>query len=173
MEDSQSIEQLSKQERRQLKKQRQNEERQRDGRRWVIGKTINVAVAIFAGGAGLFALSWYVMSRPNLPPTTIEGHIEESPTSHIVNQPIPLNIQKHMLEHADGKGMPGVIIQYNCEKYSCESDLISKLTDFVKQYPNNVYLAPNDYDGKIILTKMGSYKILDKFDEEMIKEFIQ
>ncbi|MEK7110235.1 MAG: hypothetical protein AAB867_00055, partial [Patescibacteria group bacterium] len=82
------------------------------------------------------------------------------------------NIQRHMLEHADGKGRPGVIIQYNCKKYACESNLVEKLTALVRQYPDNVYLGPNSYDGKIILTKLGAKKILDNFDEQAIRDFV-
>jgi len=74
---------------------------------------------------------------------------------------------------ADGRGKPGIIIQYNCKKYSCEPDLIQKLTELLKQYPENVYLAPNNYDGKIILTKLSRSKVLDSFDEQTIKEFIE
>ncbi len=130
------------------------------------GAAVVVSVAVI--GLGL----WYLSTRPNLPPTDMQGHIEESPKAHIVDAPMPDAIQRHMLEHADGKGKPSIIIQYNCKKFSCEPDLVVKLTDLVKQYPDNVYLAPNDYDGKIILTKMGKLQILDGFDEESIKKFI-
>ena len=75
-------------------------------------------------------------------------------------------------EHADGSGKPGIIIQYNCQKYTCEPDLIEKLTVLVKEYPDNVYLAPNNYDGKIILTKEGKLEILEQFDEQKMKDFI-
>ncbi|MBI4225555.1 hypothetical protein HY612_00405 [Candidatus Roizmanbacteria bacterium] len=85
---------------------------------------------------------------------------------------MPEVIQKHMLEHADGKGKPGVVIQYNCKKYSCEKDLIGKLKNLVKKYPDSVYLAPGNYDGKIILTKLGEREILAKYDEKKISEFI-
>ena len=80
-----------------------------------------------------------------------------------------------MLEHADGDGKNGlgVIIQYNCEKYRCEKDLIEKLKTLVKKYPKNVYLTPGNYDGKIILTRLGKREILDKFDEQKITSFIQ
>ncbi len=78
-----------------------------------------------------------------------------------------------MLEHANGKVKPGVIIQYNCKKYYCEPDLITKLTELVKQYPENVYLAPNNYDGKIILTKLNKRQILNEFNEQVIKDFIK
>lgn len=127
-------------------------------------------------GVGIVGgLGWFIATRPTplrLSPATMQGHIEESPKAHIVDAPIPNAIQRHMLEHADGKGKPGIIIQYNCQKYACEPDLIQKLTDLVKQYPDNVYLGPNDYDGKIILTKEGKLEALDQFDEQKIKDFI-
>ncbi len=103
----------------------------------------------------------------------MEGHTEDMPQAHITATPIPDSMQRHMLEHADGKGKPGVIIQYNCKKYSCESDVIEKLIVLVQQYPDNVYLAPNNYDGKIILTKLGRQKILDQFNEQALKDFLQ
>lgn len=117
-------------------------------------------------------LAWLVASRPNLPPTAMQGHIEESPPSHIVNTPIPDNIQRHMLEHADGGGSPGIIIQYNCSDFDCAPDLLSRLTELVNDYPENVYLGPNNYDGKIILTKLGKRKMLEEFDRETIVKFI-
>lgn len=128
---------------------------------------IIIAVAL-AGGIG-----WYIAMRPNLPPTTMQGHIEVSPKTHIATEPIPEAIQRHMLEHADGTGEPGIIIQYNCEKFTCESDFVQKLTALAEQYPQNVYLAPGDYDGKLILTKNGAMRILETFDEQAIKTFIQ
>ena len=85
------------------------------------------------------------------------------PQTHITDIPIPDSMQRHMLEHADGRGKPRVIIQYNCQKYSCEPDLIEKLANLVKKYPDNVYLAPNTYDGKIILTKLGKRQIFGRF----------
>jgi hypothetical protein len=130
----------------------------------------------FIGIGVVGGLGWFIATRPaspRLPPTTMQGHIEESPKTHIVDDPMSDAIQRHMLEHADGKGKPGIIIQYNCQKYICESDLIQNLTDLVKQYPDNVYLAPNNYDGKIILTKEGKLETLDQFDEQKIKDFIK
>jgi plastocyanin len=107
-----------------------------------------------------------------LPPIDTQGHIEQSPPSHILLQPIPEPVQKHMLEHADGRGRPSIIIQYNCLKFVCQPDLIQRLTDLAKQYSDNVYLAPNNYDGKIILTKLGKREILDEFNEKNIINFI-
>lgn len=121
--------------------------------------------------AGIFG---FVRSQPNLPPVDIEGHIEQNPRSHILDSEMPEPIQKHMLEHADGdsKNGLGLIIQYNCKKYSCEKGLIEKLKNVVKKYPKNVYLAPGNYDGKIILTKLGKQEILNDYDEKKIVEFI-
>ncbi len=115
----------------------------------------------------------YISTRPNLPPIDIQGHVEQNPPSHILNTGMSEPVQKHMLEHADGQGLPGVIIQYNCNKpYVCEKDLVNKLKDIIKKYPENVYLAPSSYGGKIILTRMGEREILDKYDKEKIKKFI-
>lgn len=136
-------------------------------------KALNVAVIILIVGGGIFALGWYATTRPNLPPISLEGHIEQSPPAHILDQPISGAIQRHMLEHADGRGAPGIIIQYNCRDFECEPDLVEELKALVKEYPNNVYLAPNNYDGKIILTKLGKRKILENFDEEVIRDFIE
>jgi plastocyanin len=102
----------------------------------------------------------------------MRDHIEVSPPSHIVTVPIPENIQKHMLEHADGGGDPGIVIQYNCDKFECENDLISKLTQIAEEFPDNVYLAPNKYDALIVLTKLGRRKVLDDFDGDEIRKFI-
>lgn len=118
---------------------------------------------------------WFVVSRPNLPPIDLTGHIEENPPSHVADVEMSESIQKHMLEHADGddKKGPGIIIQYNCKKYICEKDLIPKLTVLVKKYPKNVYLAQGNYDGKIILTRLNKREIIEKFDEEKIVDFIE
>ena len=138
----------------------------------IVSRIIFIGIAtIVVGGFGLIFLT-PSKSSSNLPPTSMQGHIESNLKAHIVDTAIPDAIQRHMLEHADGKDKPGIIIQYNCEKYKCEPDLISKLTAFVRQYPNNVYLAPGNYEGKIILTKMNKLQILDTFDEQAIKSFI-
>lgn len=127
-----------------------------------------LTVFVIIGG-----IAWYVSTRPNLPPIDMEGHVEQNPKSHVLNEPMPEPIQKHMLEHADGQGPPGILIQYNCQKFICDEDLIDKLKNIVKQYPENVYLSPGNYDGKIILTKLGKREILDSYNEEKIKTFSQ
>ena len=167
------LKQLTKKERRRLKKQRQIEEQKRELRKHKMKKATKIAVITILVGAGIFALVWFLSSIPKLPPTSMEGHVEQSPPSHILNQPMEEVIQKHMLEHADGRGRPGIIIQYNCDQFECEPGLIRDLVDLVKQYPNHVYLAPNSYNGKIILTKLYKKKVLAEFDEEIIRSFIE
>ena len=124
-------------------------------------------VVTFIGG-----IVWYIKSQPTLPPIDIEGHVEQSPPSHISDQEMPEPIQKHMLEHADGEGKPGILIQYNCKKYNCEKNMVDKLRRLVKKYPENGYLARGNYDGKIVLTKLGKREILDSFAEKRITDFI-
>lgn len=168
---------LSSKELYELRKRQKEEAKKKDRRKETLAKAPKkigkyslyglIGVAVIGG------LGWFILTRPSLPPTSMEGHIEQSPPSHIVSQPIPENIQKHMLEHADGKGAPSIIIQYNCDDFDCEPDLVQKLTELVKQYPENVYLAPNNYDGKIILTKLGKREILENFDKQAIKNFIE
>src|SRR3546814_15184381 len=53
----------------------------------------------------LFRSVW-IWSRPSLPPTTMAGHTEELPGGYVLSTPMPEAIQRHMLEHADGKGRP-------------------------------------------------------------------
>lgn len=122
----------------------------------------------------LFFVVKSTLNRKNLPPMISQGHIEESPSSHILDEPMPEKIQRHMFEHADGSGSPGIIIQYNCSKFECADDLVERLIKIVNEYPENVYLAPGpDYDGKIILTKEGNIEILEEFDADKIRNFIE
>lgn len=163
---------LTKRQRRVLKKQRLKEERIRAQRTKKIRKIV-LAILISAIIVIIVILiGWLVSKRPNFPPITMQGHTEQSPPSHILDTPMAVTIQKHMLEHADGDATPGIIIQYNCNKFDCEPDLIDKLTKLTKEYPENVYLAPNKYDGKIILTKLNEREVLDEFDDKKIREFI-
>ena len=133
-------------------------------RNWVIFFIILAAVVY-----GFYSLS----SSKSLPPTDFSNHIEQNPPSHILKVPMPLRIQKHMLEHADGTGPPGVIINYDCKNYKCESDLIPKLEGFAPKYPDFVYVAPfKNMPAKIVLTRQGAREILDEYNEEKIDDFI-
>ena len=126
------------------------------------------AIALVAGGTWAF-----LALTPHLPPTEIVGHTEDVPRGHILSTHMPELVQRHMLEHADGKGPPGVIVQYNCEDYACEPNLVERLENLVRRYGTYVYLAPSDYDGKITLTKRGELEILEGFDKRRIERFIE
>ena len=125
-----------------------------------------IALAVTAGA------TWWLWSRPSLPPTTMAGHVETVPFGYVLTEPMPEAVQKHMLEHAGGSGAPGIIIQYNCEDFDCEAGLVEQLAEIARSYRGSVYLAPNRYDGKIILTKLDKRKILGRFDERAIRAFI-
>jgi len=163
---------LTKRQRRALKKQQKREELEKVRKKRGIKKAVYTVVTVGIIGIVLVGVVWLIAMVPSYPPIRMKGHIEVSPPSHILDTPMQATIQKHMLEHADGGGPPGIIIQYNCDKYECESDLVTKLTELVKEYPSNVYLAPSDYSGKIILTKLREREILDEFDDKKIRGFI-
>ena len=164
---------ISKQEKRELKKKGEKEELQKVRTKRKFKKIQNIFYIIFILILIIWGISFLASNTKKLPPIGMQGHIEESPTSHILTEEMPENIQKHMLEHADGNGDPGVIIQYNCEKFECSGDLIENLTKMVNEFSSFVYLAPSSkYDGKIILTRPSKIKILNQFDEEVIRAFI-
>ncbi len=133
-------------------------------RNW--GIFIIIFILIIWGGFSLFS------GIKVLPPTDMQGHVEANPASHILKEPMPIAIQKHMLEHADGTGRPGVVINYNCDDYNCGFDLIEKLENFTYQY-DYVYVAPfKNMDAKIALTKLGKIDVLEDYDEARIDSFI-
>ena len=135
-------------------------------KRWSISIVILV---LLVGGIWYFAASAKL-----LPPTVMEGHIEVSPPSHILKEPMGIAVQKHMLEHADGEDRPGIILNYNCKDFNCEPGLIQNLEEFAEKYPENVYVAPfPKMDAKIALTKLGRIKVMDEFNEEEIDRFIR
>lgn len=120
----------------------------------------------------IWGMVWMFSGIKTLPPTDMRSHVEASPSSHVLKEPMPIAIQKHMLEHADGVGRPGVIINYNCEDYSCENDLIEKLEEFASEF-DYVYVAPfKNMDAKIALTKLKKIKVLEDYNEKEIKDFI-
>lgn len=165
----------SRKERQQLKEeQKRAEERRRTWRRRLRRGTRIGLVVLIVGGAVGGAAVWF-WSRGELPPTSMANHVEENPRGHILKEPMPIPIQKHMLEHADGihGGPKGVIVQYNCKKYSCPGDLVDNLTRVAERYPRFVYLAPNyTMDARIALTREGEILVLDQYDAEKIRGFI-
>lgn len=135
-------------------------------------KLIGASIALLiAAGVGLYAFSTTVEIYP---PTEIRGHTETSPPSHVLSEPMSDPVQKHMLEHADGTGPPGVIINYNCQEFDCAPDLLDNLESIVNEYPDFVYLAPYPaMSAKIVVTRYGEQELLDSFDEEQITAFIE
>lgn len=145
---------------------------QRGGNR---GLLIGGALAILAVGAFVIVALRYSGSEAAFyPPTDIVGHAENVPPRHILTAPMPLSMQKHMLEHADGNGPPGVVINYNCQDFPCEPDLVERLTAIAEAYPEFVYLAPfPGMSAKIVVTRRGNRLILDTVDEGRIRAFIE
>ena len=109
-----------------------------------------------------------------LPPTDMQGHIEEWPSTQVLKTPIPITIFKHILEHSDTQSKrPGVIISYNCEDYECGQGLIESLEEFATEY-DYVYVAPfPKIDAKIVITKLGKQIVLEEYNKYIIQEFIE
>jgi len=139
-------------------------------------KKIKMWASIFVSLLIIIGLIYLLLSSVKiLPPTTMDGHIEVNPPSHILKNPMNLAVHKHMLEHADGVegGRPGVIINYNCIGFECEPGLIEKLEQFAIKYPIHVYVAPfPKMDAKIVLTTLNRQKVLREYDENAIDSFV-
>ena len=124
----------------------------------------------------LGTLFWWASNQKTFPPTSSLNHTEGVPGKHISKKPFAYNTQVHMLEHADGVqgGPPGVFINYNCNEFDCEDELIGNLTKIAQDFPKFVYLAPYPNMGaKLVLTKEGQQEVLDSFDEDKIRNFIR
>jgi len=127
-------------------------------------------------GVLIFGVYWMVTSSANaqeLPPTNMAGHTEQVPSSHILKKSMGISVQKHMLEHVDGQdgGPGGIIINYDCDNFECESGLVENLESFAGKY-GNVYVAPFNMPVKIALTRLGRIETLDEYDEIKIEIFI-
>jgi len=115
----------------------------------------------------------FIANQPILPPSTVVGHIEENPPSHFLTQAMDIRVHKHMLEHADGSGPAGVIINYNCEDFECEPELLDKLRSLVREYPDNLYVAPYpNMSAKLVITKFNQQSIMDRYDQGVISKFL-
>lgn len=129
-------------------------------------------VVIAALGAGVVAL---INSAKELPPTGFTvAHLEQYPSRQINLEPIPRLIQEHIMErggpHPDG----GMLVQYNCLDYQCDSELPNELEAIVLDFPSQVYLAPYPgMDAMIALAAPGNLEVLDEFDEGRIRTFIR
>jgi hypothetical protein len=165
---------LSRTEQRQLKQQQKEVERRWHRRTRLVKKGLTWGAVGLLAAAALGWLGYSIVTTKRLPPTGMADHSEEVPPGHILTTPMPLAIQKHMLEHADGKGRPGVIINYNCVKFRCPEGMIDRLTELARRYPEFVYLAPHpDMDVKIAVTKLGKILTLDEVNQAQILAFIE
>lgn len=140
-------------------------------KKWVV---ITIVVLVLVVAIGAFIR--FTATRKVFPPTSSLNHTELVPEKHISDKPFTYNDQVHMLEHADGVdgGPPGVFINYNCNDFECEDDLIDKLTTIAQDYPEFVYLAPfRNMGAKLVLTKEGQQEVFESFDEGKIRSFIR
>ncbi len=132
-----------------------------------------VGLVIFIATLG-YGGSRLILGAKIYSPTDSGGHSEVSPPDHIFTQPMHSAIQRHMLEHADGSGPSGVVINYNCVDFACEPGLLEQLVEIARGYPAFVYIAPYPrMDAKIALTRLGQLEVLEDFDEGRIQTFIK
>lgn len=165
---------VSRQERRRLKNERKRERKQAEQHKGKTKKYLKWLGWLAVSAAVVAGLGKLISDQEILPPTSALGHTEVSPQSHISTVPFSLNVQKHMLEHSDGSGPPGIFINYNCEQFDCEPGFADNLAKFVEEYPQNVYVAPyKNMAAKLVLTRQGRQDILDGFDEQRIRDFIE
>jgi hypothetical protein len=127
-------------------------------------------VALVIGG--IFLL---VIGQKELPPTGFgPGHTETFPPQQINTGPIPRPEQEHVMERGGGHHRKGsMLVQYNCADYQCEPDFVDRLTEIVRSYPPQVYLAPYPgMDAKIALAAPGRLLTLETLDEDRVRRFI-
>ena len=126
-------------------------------------------VALLIGGIVLYSIT-----RKELPPTGFgPTHSESLPPQQINIRPIPRPVQEHVMERNLTHPAGRMLVEYNCEDYECEPDLVERLVEMVRSYPPSVYLAPYPgMDAKIALAAPGRLLTLETLDEDRIREFI-
>ncbi len=165
---------LTKAQRKKLKRLAKKAEDRKVSTKKGIKKWVGIVLIVLVIIAVVGAFVRWSVTRKSFPPTSSVNHTEVLPEKHISNVPFSFSVQKHMLEHADGKGPPGVFINYNCNDFECEDDLIDKLTTIAQDYPEFVYLAPyRNMGAKLVLTKEGQQEVFESFDEDKIRSFIR
>ena len=127
------------------------------------------ALAVIVGGIALYA-----GTKKELPPTSFSpSHSESYPPQQINTQPIPRLVQEHIMERGGTHPTGGMLVQYNCEDYQCEPNLVQRLREIVGSYPRQVYLAPYPgMDAQIALAAPGSLLTLEALDEDEVRGFI-
>ena len=131
------------------------------------------AMVLVVGSLALFITTRSDFGKV-LPPTSFTtAHSESLPPQQINTLPIPRPVQEHVMERAAGHERGSMLVQYNCAGYQCESNLVERLTEIVRDYPPYVYLAPYPtMDAKIALAAPGRLLTLETLDEGKIREFI-
>ncbi len=78
------------------------------------------------------------------------------------------------MERGGGHHRTGsMLVQYNCLDYQCAPEFVDRLTEIVRSYLPQVYLAPYPgMDAKLALAAPGKLLTLKTFDEDKIHEFI-
>ena len=157
-----------------LRKQKRKAERcSRDQKRSIKKVLTRAGIGVVAA-IGLGWLGYSIATAKRLPPTDMNNHVEELPPSHILTTPMPIAVQRHILEHADGRRRPGVVINYNCRKFRCPDGMVDRLTEIARGYPEFVYLAPYpEMDVRIAVTRLGKILTLEEPDEAQIRAFIE
>ncbi len=182
-----TVRRMEKRQRRQAARESRQAARARERRKdWLQRFLFRGSLILLIGGLGA-GLGWWIF-RPKpgtYVPSQGNAHVASEPTAFryasdpptsgphaggtapwgIHDRPIPKGLQVHNLE--DG----GVLVQYNCA--DCD-DLISKLKDIVRRYPDKVILAP--YPGvktRIALTAWSYIDAFDHLDEPRILRFIE
>ena len=155
------------------KQKRKAERRSRDQKRSIKKVLTRAGIGVLAA-IGLGWLGYSIATAKRLPPTDMNNHVEELPPSHILTTPMPIAVQRHILEHADGRRRPGVIINYNCKKFRCPDGMVDRLTEIARGYPEFVFLAPYpEMDVRIAVTRLGKILTLEEPDEAQIRAFIE
>jgi hypothetical protein len=178
---------MEKRERRRAAREARQAERARQTRKHRVRRFAARGVAVLIVAGLVAGLGWWVF-RPKpgtYVPSQGNAHVTSEPVGFryasdpptsgphaagmaawgIHERPIPKLLQIHNLE--DG----GVLVQYNCT--DCD-DLVSKLKDIVRRYPDKVILAP--YPGmktRIALAAWSYIDAFDEFDEQRILKFIK
>ncbi len=126
----------------------------------------------------LIALGIWWFSTPHFedPPYKFTGqqHVESYPSSNFVDEPIPIPVQIHILEHARN-GQPGALAQYNCnlDEQECK-DLAEELKRLISDidYQGTIYVAPyHKTEALIVLSGRGKIEKFESFDETKIRNF--
>ena len=146
------------------RRERVKEVRHRETQRNLVWWAVIASVAVLVIGGIIGGFVYAVATNKTLPPTSFSpNHSESLPPQQINTTPIPRLVQEHVMERGGGHPPGQMLVQYNCQDYQCEPDLVQKLTDLVQGYPPQVYLAPYPgMDAKIALAAPGKLDLFVK-----------